>query len=165
MKISKPLFLVGSVIVFFGFLAPYISGGRLIPIWFFWAGFLLILFGSFQSVDKLLHLQYVRLALTIHVIGSLLVFQFYRLIINTLLARNFGANISFNWIANLFTPISKLVNSLFPYTRTELGDGTIQFQISYIRAATTSFLDIVFYMLCGFVVGNIILSYRRKSMK
>ncbi len=62
----------------------------------------------------------------------------------------------------IFKPISTIFDLLDPYNQIKMSNGSIQSEISFIRATVLSFCDVSVFILSGAIIGKWISSHRTK---
>ena len=148
--------IIGFIIILFGFCAPFLSKGFIGSIWFFWIGFFLLLNPEKHIPISGKSLKWARKGLLANMIMFLiLTIYFYlpQLNIKPISLSVFLHNIYviLEWIGN---PIRKLYNLISPISSYESPDGVVTFRLSFISSITTTFINILVYLLIGVLVGK-----------
>ena len=155
--------ILAIIIILFGFVAPYVSGGRLGPIWFFWIGFAIILFGTNAMIGGL-SLKWARIGFIFHFTGSIFsICLFYLLSFVDLQGQNL-INVLLYWAPGIFIPVSRVASIVYPVPIVRISEDITQSSISFLRGGILSFLDVLFYVLVGLIVG-LVLTNKKKSSK
>ena len=152
----------GVTIILFGFLVPHLSDGTLPAIFFFWLGFLLILWPSKYFRKTSVWPKWARIGLVLNITGTLLLLFFINIISNNAFSYSYFASVLLKSISFIFKPISTMFANIFPYNRIQMPDGSIQVSIGFFRSTLTSFLDVLTYLFIGIIIGKLILKQRNK---
>jgi hypothetical protein len=150
--------IIGLIIILFGFFAPFVSNGVLASFWFFWIGFFLLLNPVKYIKISAKSLKWARKGLLANMIVCLIMtFFFYLLMINMkpVSLSIFLSNVFsiLGWIGN---PVRELCDLIFPSSITEMPDGSVVWEVSFMRSVVTTFFDILVYLLAGMLVGKYI---------
>lgn len=147
---------IGFLIIICGFFAPFLlSEGKIPSIFFFWIGFLLLLWSN-KYFRKAVWPKWARIGLILNILGMSFLFLLTELVLNTPLSSSHFAFILLtiaNWI---FNPISNVFEFLYPYKQTIMPDGSIRFSISFLRGTVTSFFNVLVYIGIGIIFGRFI---------
>jgi hypothetical protein len=157
------------MIVFFGFIiicgfaAPFLSGGQIPSILFFWVGFLLLLWPNKYFSETAAWLKWTRRGLVLNILGTIVLSLFGYVITHTSLSSSYFAFIILKGASFVVSPVSRISDLLFPYAQMTRPDGSTQFTVSFVRSTVTSFCDVVLYMFIGFALWKIITKKRSKT--
>ena len=145
----KNINYAGILLIILGFSAPYLTNGFNPSIIFFWVGLLLLMNENEKHGKWNTALKYGKLGLLLNIILSLLLL----IIFDSSLLQNQKFYTLAYYITN---PISVLVDKIIPQQMTELPDGSLLVTISYIRSTLTKFLNLLFFVATGVLVGKYI---------
>ncbi|MEW6584411.1 MAG: hypothetical protein AB1442_02240 [Nitrospirota bacterium] len=147
---------IGLFLVICGFLAPFLSAGRLPSIFFFWVGLLLLLWPDKHFAKRSAWVKWARIGLLLNVLGTLILILFSKLVLNTGLSHSYFAYVFLTIVNWIFNPITALFEVLFPYSKIEMAGGGIQFTTSFFRNILTSFFNVVVYIGSGIIFGKFV---------
>jgi hypothetical protein len=150
--------LIGLIIIFCGFFAPFLINGLVGSVWFFWIGFFLFL-NPAQHINLSANtLKWARRGLLANMAIVLIqTIAFYSIPIDiepitwsVFLDNVYGIS---GWVGN---PVREAYDLIVPIPHTEMPDGSIAFEFSFMRAMITTFFNILFYLFAGVLVGKYI---------
>jgi len=158
--------LIGFLIIICGFFAIPLSDWKVSPIYFFWLGFLLI-FSRKQSTMKISPWRkWALLGLLLNVFGNLITLLFYIDLIYPFLSKSHFISYTLSLaIHRLVSPVSFLLEIVFPYKKTIIYDGSVLFQFDLFRRTLEIFLDVFVYILFAVVIGKLISSKKIKGVE
>ncbi len=162
---------LGFLIIICGFLAPFLSGGKMPSIFFFWVGFLLLFLPNKYFPKASGWLKWARIGLLLNVVGTLFLILFNVLAVYTSLFSSYLAHILLRGAGWILKPISGIFEILFPYNQSynqvKMPDGGIivvsTITINFLRDTLTTFFDVLVYIGIGIALGKLIL--KKTSMK
>ena len=152
----------GFLIIVCGFFVPFLTGGKLPSIVFFWVGFLLLLWPNKYLLKFSPWPKWARIGLLLNIFGILLLLLFSGLMANAELSSSYFAYILLRTISWIFTPISNIFDLFFPYSQAKMPDGSIQFTISFLRGILTSFSNVLVYLGLGIIIGKLYSKRKRR---
>jgi hypothetical protein len=147
--------IIGILIIILGFFSLSISDGELLPTYFFWPGFLLLLWPNKYTQKFSELVKWARIGIIIHLIGNSLGIFCYYFLFDTLLFQSYFGFVSFIFLNSLLNPASSMIDYFFPYPQIELPDGSGEFFISYFRTIITGFFNVFSYLFVGVVIGRL----------
>ena len=160
--LKNKIYILAILINLFGFVAPYVSGGRLGPIWFFWIGFAIILFGKGNKIGSL-SLKWARIGFIFHFAGAIFsICLFYLLSFVNLQGQNL-INLLLYWVPGIFIPVSRVASIVYPVPIVRISEDVTRSSISFLRGGILSFLDVLFYVLVGLIVGLVLTNKQKHS--
>lgn len=145
----------GFLIIIFGFAAPFLSGGRVPSIFFFWAGFLLLLWPSRYFPKTSWRSKWARSGVVLNILGTLFLLLFVYIITHPFFSFGYFAFQIFKVVGLLFKPVSSISDFIFPQGQMIMPDGSARSTVSFIRATVTSFGDVLTYVFIGLIIGRI----------
>jgi len=152
----------GIIILITGFIAPYMSHGKLPGIFFFWTGLYLILGAKEIFLWKPATANWARRGLLCHVTGvSLLISLSGIIFFSETLSHNLIVGSLFQIGGLLASPADKMVNFLSPLASTIAPDGSVKTETGIFRSSLCSLLNISIYIIAGGLTGHMI----QKKMK
>jgi len=155
--------IFGFLIIICGFAAPFLSGGQIPSTFFFWAGFLLLLWPNRYLPKTSFWPKWARVGVVLNILGTLVLLLFVYTI--THISSGYFAFLIVKVASFLFNPISTISDFLFPYDQVTMPDGSARFTVSFIRATVTSFCDVLAYILIGVALGKLILMKQSRTPK
>ena len=158
--------IIGILIILFGFIAPFISDGKLNSTLFFWIGFLLLVSPVRIRSPATYWLGWAKVGLVTNILGGIISLIYSQVLLNTFLAKNYISGKIFSALMWLVSPITQLLVIVLPYPRTDLSTNSeiiVQFQITFSRSSVTSLLDIIFIMLIAILIGKFVRKKYRSS--
>lgn len=154
--------IVGIFIVILGFFALSISDGKLSPIFFFWFGFLFLLWPNKYTQRFSEWMKLARIGLIIQWGGSMFVLLFAYFLVNTSPYLDYLGSF-FSWSFRIFhcltTPVSTVIEYFFPYPQTKLPDGGVRISFGYFRTTLTDSFDVLTYLFLGIGIGKLRKNY------
>jgi hypothetical protein len=157
--------IIGILTIILGFLAPFLSAGRIPPVLLFWIGFLLLL-RTKKSQQPTAEWQYwSRIGLLIHVLGNSFVLFYTYILLNTFLSGSYLAGLLSRMFYFLASPVSSLGSHLFPHPKFTMPDGSVQIHVSFLRGTITSFLNVIVYLLVGVGLGKLTRLYSKNHLE
>ena len=143
--------IIAVIILLAGFIAPFLSQGKLASTYFFWFGFLLLLSQKKDENKSIVWKREARIGLLCNVLGSIL-FLLTIIIIPKLSSGIYAEQVlmATSWITRPISEISKL---LFPHPKFEISGGVF-FKISFIRISLENFFNIMVYIVLGAVIAH-----------
>ena len=143
--------IVGIVILILGFIAPYISGGSLPSIVFFWIGSLMCFNKGLLIRPDTPWAKWARIGILTNIALSAMTFATFSLIVGVILT-------SFEyWLSRipywLSAPATVIGQELFPAHETHRSDGSVLIHIGYLRVVVEDFLNVVIFALGSVVIG------------
>jgi hypothetical protein len=143
--------VVGLVILILGFIAPYISNGRLPSVVFFWIGGLMVLNkGVFLKPDST-WTKWAR-------IGILINIAFFVVMLATFFITNERSMTAFgHWLSMipywLSKPATALGQQIFPFSEVRHPDGSVTFHMGFTRTVIADFLDVGLFASVAVAIG------------
>lgn len=153
----------GLLIIFCGFAAPFLSGGQMPSVLFFWVGFLLLLWPNRYFLKTSPWLKWARIGLLLNILGTLFLLLFVYIVTHSSLSHSYFVSLMLNGVTLIVNPISTIYDFLFPYNQIIMPDGSIQSTVSFFRATATSFCNVLTYILIGIALGKIITNKRTRT--
>jgi len=157
--------LLGLVLIMAGFIAPYFTSGKLPSIFFFWVGFLTVLWPNKYSAKQSYLLKWARMGLLLNILGMLFLIFLTVILTKTSLSSNYFLIWLLQGGSLIFQPITEIVDFLLPLNEIILPDGSIRTTIGYFRATVTSFFDVLTYIFIGITLGKLIVIKQDKTQK
>lgn len=143
--------VVGIVLLTLGFLAPYLSDGRLPSIVFFWIGGLVFLNKGIIIKSATTWTKWAR-------IGILTNIALFIVMLGTFFIMNERSTTAFvHWLSMvpywLSSPATALSQQIFPIPGTHHPDGSVSFHMGFARTVITNFVDVAIFALVSVVIG------------
>ncbi len=129
--------IVGIVILIVGFMAPYISSGRLPSVVFYWIGGLMCFSKGLLVRTDTPWTKWARIGILTNIVLSIITFATFSLIVGVILT-------SFEqWLSRipywLSSPATVIGQELFPAHETHRSDGSVLIHIGYLRVVVEDF--------------------------
>jgi|AntAceMinimDraft_17_1070374.scaffolds.fasta_scaffold276533_1 hypothetical protein len=153
--------IVGVVIIAFGFYAPFIGApfAAYVPLSIiFWLGFLALLSPSKFIPETVNWNKWARSGLLANVLVCVVIRIIYFHYLVFISPIHILSELSY-WIS---APFSMLMGTVFPLEEIKLPNGVSSCSISFIRATTTTFVDILIYLIVGILIGKWLQTRRNK---
>lgn len=151
--------IAGLFIIFCGFAAPFASDGQVPSTFFFWAGFLLLVWPSKYVPKESFWPKWTRIGILFNIFGTLLLLLFVYIATHPSFLNGCFSVILLRGSAMIFSPFSTIYDLFFPYDEIVTPEGTFQ-SISFFRASAASFGNILTHMLLGITVGKLVSAKR-----
>jgi len=160
--------IFGFLLITFGFATPFIEVIRPLgaPI-FFWLGFLFLLRPT--KVIPILERwgRYGQLGLLTNVCVNDVFYLYFSIVsyfgdpVRYIGHLEYVAQRALGWLDH---PASSLFKLVVPLPTFQMPDGSIVFEVSFIRVALTSFSDISLYVIAGMVIGEAMHAKRKQRV-
>ena len=148
----------GIFLIILGFVAPYLIQNPIPSVIFFMLGFLLLMNKNERLGSYNTWLKYGKIGLLFNISFLLLLLISSNYIISLESPLTIGLFTLAQYIAN---PIGSITDKIIPMQMVELADGSIATAISYNRITTTTFLNLLFYVLAGMFIGKLLYSSKK----
>jgi len=148
------LLISGIFVLFLGFIAPYVSHGKLPGLFFFWAGFLVVLWPGKFTALKTFTSKCSLLCLLFHAITTILLVLFLEIVFaGEELRQSYFVYYILQAGDLIINPVSKIIDYVIPLRKTTYPDGSVSWQVGFFRATLVDFLDVLFYVTLGVLIG------------
>lgn len=149
--------IVGFLIIIFAFFVPFISGGKVPSILIFWIGFFFLLLPNKNFPKASEWLKWARMGLLLNVLGTLFLFLFGELVVNTSsLSSSYFAQIILSVSSWIFQPVSRLFEVVFPYKQVRMPNGSVLSYISFLRGVITDFFNVLIFVGFCAIFGKLV---------
>ena len=154
-KIMARMFIniSGIFLIILGFVAPYLIQNLISSVIFFMLGFLLLMNKNERLGEFNTWFKYGKIGLLFNISFLFLLLITSNYIMSLESPLTIWLFTLAQYIAN---PISSITDKIIPLQMVELTDGSIATAISYNRITTTSFLNLLFYVLAGMFIGKLL---------
>lgn len=150
--------ILGTVIIIGGILAPFLSGGKIPSIYFFWLGFLLLLVPSSLLPGHIYLKKWARIGIVSHAAGLLVSFLFFDFILKL-------NHIIITILALVLNPAGQVSSLLFPNPMTVMPDGSAVGAVSFLRATLESMFNVLTYIGIGIIIGRLVALKQAKDLE
>ncbi len=148
--------LLGIIAIIGGFTVPFLTDGQVPATFFFWVGFLLLLWPNKHHPNISFWFKWARLGLAFNILGILFVTLILYTAAQTSFATNYILFLFLKGMSYLISPVSTVFELLIPYEQIKMPDGSFLFEISFLRSTVSSFLDILGCIVLGAMAGKVI---------
>ena len=143
--------IVGMVIVASGFLAPYLSDGRIPSTFLFWIGGLVFLNKGLLIKPDTTWIRWARFGIWANIALFLIMLAtFYLTVGRSMTTLGHWFSMLPYWLAR---PATALGQQLFPFPETHQPDGSVSFHMGFARTVIADFLDVALFALVAAVIA------------
>jgi len=143
--------IVGIVIVASGFLAPYLSNGRIPSTVLFWMGGLVFLNKGVLIKPETTWTKWARIGIWANVALFLIMLStFYLTIGRSMTTIGHWLSMIPYWLSR---PATALGQQIFPSPETHHPDGSVSVHLGFARAVMEDFLDVALFALVSVLIG------------
>jgi hypothetical protein len=143
--------IVGLVIVSSGFIAPYLTNGRIPATILFWIGGLMFLSKGVLFKPETIWTKWARIGIWANIALFLIMLAtFYLTVGRSMTTLGHWFSMLPYWLAR---PATAIGQQLFPFPETHHPDGSVSFHMGFTRTVIADFLDVGLFATLAVVIG------------